>query len=70
MAESANVVTQSVEGNVGVIELSRPEKFDCLSGAVAQTIDEAPDAFTAGSSRCRPLHVEPRATPRHRDSSA
>ncbi len=35
------VVTNSVNGNVGIIELSRPEKFNCLSLEVITAIDNA-----------------------------
>jgi len=41
MVENDNVVQTENADGVGVIELSRPEKFNCLSGEVARAIDEA-----------------------------
>ncbi len=38
----SGVVITSAAGGVGVIQLSRPEKFNCLSMAVISGIDEAP----------------------------
>jgi len=40
-------VTHSIEGNVGIIELSRPEKFNCLSLEVHELIDTARLEFEA-----------------------
>jgi len=40
-------VTASIEGNVGIIELSRPEKFNCLSLEVQELIGAARVAFEA-----------------------
>ena len=40
-------VTASVEGNVGIIELSRPEKFNCLSLEVHELISDARAQFEA-----------------------
>jgi enoyl-CoA hydratase len=38
-------VTRSVDGTTGIIELSRPEKFNCLSVEVHEAIDAARQAF-------------------------
>ena len=40
-------VIASVEGNVGIIELSRPEKFNCLSLEVHELISDAREKFEA-----------------------
>lgn len=40
-------VTVSIEGNVGIIELSRPEKFNCLSLEVQELIGAARVSFEA-----------------------
>ncbi|WP_456390418.1 enoyl-CoA hydratase/isomerase family protein [Profundibacter sp.] len=40
-------VTVSIEGNVGIIELSRPEKFNCLSLEVHELISAAREKFEA-----------------------
>jgi enoyl-CoA hydratase len=40
-------VTRSVDGTTGIIELSRPEKFNCLSVEVHEAIDAARQAFEA-----------------------
>jgi enoyl-CoA hydratase/carnithine racemase len=40
-------VTVSIEGNVGIIELSRPEKFNCLSLEVHECIAAARTEFEA-----------------------
>lgn len=42
-------VTVSVVGNVGIIELSRPEKFNCLSLEVHEQIGTARETFEANS---------------------
>jgi enoyl-CoA hydratase len=47
MTETGKVITTAVEDGIGIIELSRPEKFNCLSGAVARGIDEALSAHIA-----------------------
>lgn len=44
MDRSAPVVVTR-EGAVGIIELARPEKYNCLSTAVAKTIEAALNAF-------------------------
>jgi enoyl-CoA hydratase len=44
---SASLLSQSVEGRVGVIELARPEKFNCLSMAAFRELESALDAFEA-----------------------
>jgi enoyl-CoA hydratase len=41
-------VTQSVVESVGVLELSRPEKFNCLSQAVLERIHQGIKDFEAG----------------------
>lgn len=43
------VVVHSVKNRVGVIELARPEKFNCLSTATIRGIDEARVLFEADS---------------------
>jgi len=50
MADSEKVIETGVEDAIGIIELSRPEKFNCLSGAVARAIDKALDAHTANDA--------------------
>ena len=40
-------VTASIDGNVGIIELSRPEKFNCLSLEVHEAIAAARAGFEA-----------------------
>lgn len=47
MSDKDVVVQTGVEDGVGIIELCRPEKFNCLSGEVARAIDRALDAYTA-----------------------
>lgn len=42
-----DVITQSIEDGVGIIELSRPDKFNCLSMAVLKGIDQARAEFEA-----------------------
>lgn len=46
----SGVVTASATDGVGIIELSRPEKFNCLSMAVISGIDEALTRFEADRS--------------------
>ena len=43
-------VTVSIDGNVGIIELSRPEKFNCLSLEVHERIAAARASFEADPS--------------------
>ncbi len=45
MTESEKVIETWVEDRVGIIELARPEKFNCLSSSVAQAINDALDGF-------------------------
>jgi enoyl-CoA hydratase len=40
-------VTSRVEGTTGIVELSRPKKFNCLSVEVHEAIDAARQAFEA-----------------------
>ncbi|MDP7241256.1 MAG: enoyl-CoA hydratase/isomerase family protein [Rhodospirillales bacterium] len=47
MSDQGGVVQTGVEAGVGLIELSRPEKYNCLSGEVARAIDEAVAAYAA-----------------------
>ena len=47
----------SREGGVGVIELARPDKFNCLSLAVHAAIAEALDEFEAPGSGVRAVLV-------------
>lgn len=47
MVENDNVVQTGNADGVGIIELSRPEKFNCLSGEVARAIDEALSGYLA-----------------------
>lgn len=47
MAATSGVVQTGVEAGVGLIELSRPEKYNCLSGEVARAIDEAVAVYAA-----------------------
>ena len=47
MSDQGGVVQTGVEAGVGLIELSRPEKYNCLSRQVARTIDEAVAAYAA-----------------------
>ena len=50
---SAPVVVTSCEGAVGVIELARPDKFNCLSVAVHLALEAAIDEFEAPGSGVR-----------------
>ncbi|MBL8382499.1 MAG: enoyl-CoA hydratase/isomerase family protein [Burkholderiales bacterium] len=54
---SAPVLAVSRDGAVGVIELARPEKFNCLSLAVLSAIDAALDAFEAPDAGVRAVLV-------------
>lgn len=45
--DKGSVVQTGIEDGIGIIELSRPEKFNCLSGEVARAIDRALDAYAA-----------------------
>lgn len=47
MGHSDKVIQTGSANRVGIIELSRPEKFNCLSGKVARAIDEAPTGHLA-----------------------
>ena len=47
MSDTGGVVQTGVEAGVGRIELSRPEKYNCLSGEVARAIDDAVAAYAA-----------------------
>lgn len=44
---SISLLSKSVDGRVGVIELARPEKFNCLSMAVFRELESTLDAFEA-----------------------
>ncbi len=50
---SAPVVVTSREGAVGIVELARPDKFNCLSYAVHEGLDAALDEFEAKGSGVR-----------------
>jgi enoyl-CoA hydratase len=52
-----SVVAVSRVGSVGVIELARPEKFNCLSLAVFAAIEAAMDAFEQADSGVRSVLV-------------
>jgi len=43
----SNPVLHSIDGNVGIIELARPEKFNCLTLEVVKAIDNARSEFEA-----------------------
>lgn len=58
----------SVDGSVGIVELARPEKFNCLSMAVHRGIDAALDAFGAPGSGVRSVLI--RAQGRHFSTGA
>ncbi len=47
------VVVTSREGAVGIVELARPDKFNCLSYAVHEGLDAALDEFEAKGSGVR-----------------
>jgi enoyl-CoA hydratase len=49
----APVVVTSREGAVGIVELARPDKFNCLSIAVHEALDAALDEFEAEGSGVR-----------------
>ena len=44
------VVLASAAGGIGLIELNRPDKFNCLTGAVADAIARALDAFESDAA--------------------
>jgi enoyl-CoA hydratase len=50
---AAPPVLVSADGAVGIVELARPDKFNCLSLAVHQAIDAALDRFEAPGSGVR-----------------
>lgn len=50
-------VVVSREGAVGIVELARPDKFNCLSMAAHRGIDAALDAFEAPGSDVRAVLV-------------
>ncbi|VVD28221.1 enoyl-CoA hydratase/isomerase family protein [Paraburkholderia dioscoreae] len=52
-----SVVAVSRAGTVGVIELARPEKFNCLSLAVFAAISAAVDAFETPESGVRSIMI-------------
>ena len=54
------VVAVSVDGGVGVVELARPEKFNCLAMAVHRAIDAALDRFEAPGSGVRVVLIRAR----------
>jgi enoyl-CoA hydratase len=51
----APVVVTSREGAVGIVELARPDKFNCLSYAVHEGLDAALDEFEARGSGVRAI---------------
>ncbi|HEX2797332.1 MAG TPA: enoyl-CoA hydratase/isomerase family protein [Immundisolibacter sp.] len=55
-ADSSTVVAVSRNGATAVLELARPEKFNCLSGAVHRAIEAALDAAEADPA-CRALLI-------------
>ena len=56
MSQTSSVVV-SREGAVGIIELARPEKFNCLSLTVHAGIEEAMDAFEQADSGVRAILI-------------
>ncbi len=50
-------VVVSMDEAVGIIELARPEKFNCLSTAVAKGIEDAIDAFEKPGSGVRAILI-------------
>jgi len=50
----ASPVVVSRSGAVGIIELARPEKFNCLSMSVHEGIEAALDEFERPGSACAP----------------
>ena len=40
-----SAVTATVDGNVGVLTLNRPEKFNCISKALVRALNEGMDAL-------------------------
>ena len=57
MSEATTVVIALREGTVGIIELARPEKFNCLSVAVHDAIAGAIDTFEQPGSGVRSVLV-------------
>ena len=55
-------VTANVDGNVGIIELSRPERFNCLSLEAHQLIDTARARFE-GDRNVRSILIRSTGTP-------
>ncbi len=53
----ASPLVVSREGAVGIIELARPEKFNCLSMSVHAGIEEAVDAFEQADSGVRAILI-------------
>jgi enoyl-CoA hydratase len=64
----AQPVVVTVEGSVGIVELARPDKFNCLSMAVHHGIDAALDAFERPDSGVRSVLL--RAQGRHFSTGA
>ena len=60
---AAAVVVVRREGDVGIVELARPDKFNCLSFAVHAAIAQAFDGFEAPGSGVRAVLI--RAQGRH-----
>lgn len=65
---SAPPVAVTRDGKVGVVELARPDKFNCLSMAVHHAIDAALDDFERPGSEVRAVLV--RAQGRHFSTGA
>ena len=55
---TASPVTATVNGTVGVIELSRPDKLNCLSSAAFAGIDAALTAFESEGSTVRSVLLQ------------
>jgi len=49
MSDDEAAVRTKTEGRVGIIELNRPDKFNCLSTALLEGIDGALDGFEGGA---------------------
>lgn len=60
---SSGPVVVSTHGRVGILELARPEKFNCLSTAAHAAIDAALSAFEHRDSGVRAVLV--RANGKH-----
>lgn len=53
MGEETGAVLASIEGKVGIIELNRPDKFNCISSDLLTGMEEAMDRFEADANvRC------------------